>query len=167
MENIFVVDAYTEHRGALYGYLVALTRDVDIAEDAVQEAFTRLTREVRADRAPDNVRAWLFQVGRNLITSAGRHRQVVDRYQPRLVELGDHRSAEEQWLEVEEGRRLHALLANLDAVDRRSLMMAALGYSGAEIGQAIGRSENAVRTRLCRARSRLRAELEPQGIGSA
>ena len=160
MDSQLVADAYAEHRAPLYGYLLSLTRNPSAAEDALQEAFVRLTREVRADRTPDNIRAWLFQVGRNLITSAGRRQQVAERFQPRLVEIGDCRSAEEQWLEVERNRQVQAVLAGLDAIDRRSLVMAALGYSGAEIGQVIGRSENAVRTRLCRARSRIRTELD-------
>ena len=43
-----------------------------VAEDLLQEAFLRLTREVRADRTPDNVRAWLYRVGANLAVSRGR-----------------------------------------------------------------------------------------------
>jgi RNA polymerase sigma-70 factor, ECF subfamily len=159
MDSQLISEAFAANREALFGFLLSLTHDADAAEDGVQEAFARLTREVQAGRTPDNVRAWLFQVGRNLVTSAGRRQQVAQRYQPRLVEVGDCRSAEELWLEREESARLSALMAGLDAIDRRSLVMAAMGYSGAEIGRAVGRSENAVRTRLCRARSQLRQQL--------
>jgi RNA polymerase sigma-70 factor (ECF subfamily) len=159
MESEIVTTAYAEHREALFGFVMSLTRDADTAEDVVQEAFARLTREANAGRTPDNIRAWLFQVSRNLVTSAGRRQQVAERFAPRLAETGSCRSAEEQWLEHEEAERLEKVLAGLPALDRQSLMMAAMGYSGAEIGQVISRSENAVRTRLCRARSQLRQQL--------
>jgi DNA-directed RNA polymerase specialized sigma24 family protein len=42
---------------------------------------------------------------------------------------------------------------------RLGLMMAARGFSGREIAAALGRSEVATRTLLCRARQRLRNRL--------
>jgi RNA polymerase sigma factor (sigma-70 family) len=166
VDSTIVADAYAEHREALYGYLLALTRDQDAAEDAVQEAFARLTREVNAGRLPDNLRAWLFRVGRNLVTSAGRRQQVAQRYQPRLATHDVVNSAEDQYLAREEQSWAQAILAGLPELDRRSLTMAALGYSGREIGRAVGCRENAVRTRLCRLRARIRAYAEQEAAGA-
>ena len=47
--------------------------------------------------------------------------------------------------------------------DRTALLLSAQGFSGEEIAQAIGRSNGATRTMLCRARVRVRLELERQG----
>jgi RNA polymerase sigma-70 factor (ECF subfamily) len=150
--------AYDAHHAALCSYLVSLTRDVAAAEDVTQEAYVRLAREIAEGRAPDNVRAWLFQVGRNLVISDARRRKTADRH--RTVEAEPRaQSAEEAVLQGERDSELRTVLARLDPIDQRSLLMAALGYSGAEIGVAVGRSENAVRTRLCRARARLRVAL--------
>ena len=150
--------AYEAHRLALCSYVWSLTRNLPAAEDVVQEAYVRLAREVAHGREPENVRAWLFQVTRNLTITEVRRRQTADRHrtvetEPRVL------SAEEAVLLGERNRELKAVLSALDPIDRRSLIMAALGYSGADIGVAIGRSENAVRARLWRARARLRVEL--------
>ena len=67
-----VVDAWTDHHQELFAFLVRTTRDPEVAEDLLQESFLRLTREIRAGRAPDNVRAWLYRVGANLAVSRGR-----------------------------------------------------------------------------------------------
>lgn len=166
MDATIVADAYAEHREALYGYLLSVTRDHEAAEDAVQESFARLTREVNEGRTPENVRAWLFRVGRNLLTSAGRRQQVAQRYQPRLAISEASNSAEDQFLAREERFWVQSMLAGLSEPDRRSLTMAALGYSGREIGRAVGCRENAVRTRLCRLRARIRACAEQEAAGA-
>src|SRR5688572_20697376 len=72
--------AYRRHGAALARYARALTRDSAVAEDVVQDAFTRLTVELQAGRAPDNVSAWLHRVVANLVASRGRRTQVALRH---------------------------------------------------------------------------------------
>lgn len=160
METAFVGQAYDAYHDQLHRYLAAMTRDGEAAQDLVHESFMRLTREVRAGRAPDNPRAWLYRVGRNLVISGARRQVVADRSRDRLVQRDNTASAEDQYVWRESGSELSTLLGRLDPIDRTALLMAAEGYSGAEIARRVGRSENAVRTRMCRARSRLRQELE-------
>ena len=73
--NAVVVAAWTAHHEELFAFLVRNPRPSGVAEDLLQEAFLRLTTEVRADPAPDNVRAWLYRVAANLATTP-RHRRA-------------------------------------------------------------------------------------------
>ena len=161
MDTGFVTDAYESHGRSLYGYLYSITRDADVAQDAVQESYARLARQVNEGRTPDHARAWLYQVGRNLVISRGRRQQVAERLQHRVAEYGYGTSAEDGYLRREETRELRAALAQTSATDRTALLMAAQGYTGAEIAKVVGLSEAAVRARLCRARSRMRQRLLP------
>jgi RNA polymerase sigma-70 factor (ECF subfamily) len=151
--------AYREHAGALERHALALTRDRAVAEDVVQEAFVRLATELRQDRRPDNVRAWLHRVAANVVTSRGRRMAVAERHLPGLVDHGDAESPECAVLDAETSAELRAALATLPETDRRAVVLAAEGYRGHEIAALIGRSEGATRTLLCRARSRLRTTL--------
>src|SRR2546428_11441139 len=72
-----IEEAYQQHRGPVYGQLLAITRAPAAAEDLCQEAFLRLTREGRAGRMPDNIGAWLHRVAANLATSRGRRSRTV------------------------------------------------------------------------------------------
>ena len=45
--------------------LVGFCGDVDVAEDAAQEAFAIAARRWPVDGTPDNPRAWLVATGRN------------------------------------------------------------------------------------------------------
>jgi RNA polymerase sigma-70 factor, ECF subfamily len=159
--STLVSEAYEAYHDQLQGYLVSLTHDREVAEDIVQETFTRLLREERAGRAPEHTRAWLFQVSRNLVTSRGRRLQVAERSKDRLRTDAVGSSAEDTYVLREASNELRALLDGLDRRDRTALLMAAQGYRAAEIAAVIGRSENAVRTRMCRARMRLREQLQP------
>jgi RNA polymerase sigma-70 factor, ECF subfamily len=156
--STLVNEAYEAYHDQLQGYLTSLTHDREVAQDIAQETFARLLREERADRAPQHTRAWLFQVSRNLVTSRGRRLQVAERSKDRLRTETVDASAEEACLRRETSSELHALLDRLDERDRTALLMAAEGYSAAEIASVIGRSPNAVRTRICRARATLRGQ---------
>ena len=162
--DALVVAAWTDHHGEIYAFLVRTTRDPEVAEDLLSEAFLRLTTEARAGRTPDNVRAWLYRVGANLAVSRGRRLSSALRA---VVRLGNAPGAsrtedapEAGYLGREGRASLLAVLADLDPVARAALLLSSEGFSGAEIAAAIGRSEAATRTLLCRTRMRVRSRLE-------
>jgi RNA polymerase sigma-70 factor, ECF subfamily len=161
---MFVEEAYGSYRDQLLSFLVSLTRNRDTAEDLLQETYVRLAREHRAGRAPENVRAWLYRVARNTVISGGRRRQVAERWLARQPGHGVGASAEEHYLLRAAGAEVRAALLELDSSDQTALLMAAEGYTGAEIAAATGRSCAAVRTRMCRARGRLRDRLQARAV---
>jgi RNA polymerase sigma-70 factor (ECF subfamily) len=149
--------AYLEFEPGLRRRLTALVRDPTTAEDLTQEAFLRLLAEVRADRTPENVGGWLWRVARNLVTSRGRRMAVADRHRGELVRDVEFASPEVVAIQGEAQSELIAALGVLDRTGLAAVTMAAHGLSAPEIGQSIGRSPNATRTLLCRARARVRA----------
>lgn len=150
--------AYAEHADSLRSFLTRCTRDAAAAEDLVHETFVRLLTEMGAGRSPVHLRAWLFRVAANQAASRGRHHGVVARRTPEL--LTAHAvvpSPEDELLDREAARAIELRLAHLPAHVRHALLLAAEGYSGAEIARLIGRSELATRSLLCRYRGRLRS----------
>jgi RNA polymerase sigma-70 factor (ECF subfamily) len=162
--NRIVETAYELHGPGLRRRVLALTHDVPVAEDVAQEAFVRLAVEVRAGRVPDNIGAWLHRVSGNLIASRGRHLSVVDRKLADLPRPEQQPSPETASIEAEEVEALREALGSLKPLDRAALVMAAQGFPGPEIADRIGRSQGATRTLLCRARSKVRGELEAAGV---
>ncbi len=157
---------YRSCAARLRGRFIMLTRDPVLADDLVSEAFLKLATEIRAGRMPDDASAWLYRVGANLAVSRSRRAGVATRALPALLKRDVAPSPEDEVVGRERDRLLHEVLATLAGDDRRIVILAAQGYRSEEIAGMIGRSGPATRTRLCRARGRLRARLESAGLSA-
>jgi len=151
---------WTAHRDELAGFLVRSTRDHEAAEDILQDVYLHLLREVRAGRPPRAVRAWLYRVAGNLVIDRCRRQASARRYLDRASAMTNAVTAPDQpttpVLEREATReRLHAI-EGLDPRARRALVLAAEGFRGQEVAEAIGCSHIAARALLHRARVQAR-----------
>ena len=160
----FVMAAYDENQRRLTSFAYALTRDADAADDLVQETFLRLVKEHSAGREPENVTAWLYRVCSNLATSRGRRGVVARKFLERRPAEETEVAAEIEILRHELSETLLAALTILPDDQRSALVMAAQGFSGREIADALGRTETSTRTMMFRARERLRTFLVAEGV---
>jgi len=164
LADALVTAAWADHHEELYAFLVRAVRDHEVAEDLLQETFLRLTREVRAGRAPDNTRAWLYRVAGNLVVSRGRRIGAAIRGLVRIATTARAPRTEEdpeiRYLHREGRAAIIGVLDGLAPDARAALLLSSEGFSGAEIAVAIGRSELATRALLCRTRLRVRSRLE-------
>lgn len=152
----------------VYRFGLRVCRDGFDADDAVQDAFVKLSRrpEVAAD---PGVLSWLFTVVRTacmrMLRPFARERRALGE---RALE-GD--SAPSPALDPErafERQRLvhavHQAIATLTPPCREVLVLRDLeGLSGAETCAALGLSEATMKTRLHRARAELRIALDRSG----
>jgi RNA polymerase sigma factor (sigma-70 family) len=159
-----VVAAFDAHRDELFTFLARTVRDDAEAEDLLQETFLRLSREVRAGRVPEQLRAWLYRVAANVATSGFRRRAVVRRWLDRFGSAegdpGIVESPEGRFIHRERSAEIARALTVIGTEARSALLLASQGFSGREIARALGKSENATRALMCRARIKVRAELE-------
>jgi RNA polymerase sigma-70 factor, ECF subfamily len=166
-EQAAVLGAYDAWHEELYGFLIKATRDPSAAEDLLQEAYLRLRREARSGQMPEQARPWLYRVAANLAVSRSRRVVSARRWLERFG-MVEHRAAiepppEAAALRREAGDELVAAMSGISTDARTALLLSAEGFSGVEIAAAIGRSDLATRTLLCRARLRLRRELSTIG----
>ena len=145
------------HYGPVYRYLTRLVGDSEAAADLTQETFLAAYQALPRLAENSNVSGWLFRIATNLARQHHRRRQVI--CWSRLSRLEpDHapsRSLEDSVAQQDLVRRaLHQL-----PLDQRVclLLYAWTGYTCAEIGQIVGKSADAVRMLLVRARRRFRA----------
>jgi RNA polymerase sigma factor (sigma-70 family) len=155
-----VSDAYERHGAELTRFASQRLRDRDDAEDVVHEAFLRLAEESGDGRFPDQPRAWLYRVVRNVIVSRARHAAVERRYAAAdRLETVEADSAAGQIIAAEEWQLVHRALGHVAPAAQTALRLAATGYSGREIAVHLGKTEPAVRTMLSRARADIRREV--------
>jgi len=154
-----VATIYDAHQRELFSFALRTSRDREVAEDLVHESFVRLIQEVEAGREPSNIRAWLYRVIANLAVSRARRAAVAQKQLGELLDRGTEGGPEPIFLEQERRSDLETVLAELGPDARTALLMAANGFNGMEIAEAIGRSGNATRSLMCRARLQLRERL--------
>jgi len=154
-----VLAIYDAHHRELASFIRGIERDPRVAEDVLSETFVRLIEEIRRGRMPDQPRAWLYRVAANLVADGGRHRTVVGRVLGRLVDHRTEPPPDDEILRGELRREVHTALGTLPTDARTALLLAAHGFSGREVAAALGRSELATRSLICRARLRLREQL--------
>jgi RNA polymerase sigma-70 factor (ECF subfamily) len=140
----------------LYRFAYWLCRDRPLAEDLVQESFTRAWKSWDKLHDENAVKAWLFTILR---------REHARRYERKQLEI------EEQGLDelMATGTggiaqlEMREALFKLPPTYREPLVLQALGgFSGREIGAILEINEAAVMTRLTRARQALRKLIEPE-----
>jgi RNA polymerase sigma factor (sigma-70 family) len=160
----------SEARGVL-GYALRRVEDREDAADVVAETFSVAWRRIGDVPPAPESRLWLYGVARRILANQRRgelrRRRLSDRLRAELRATGDADagSKDERALAVGEA------LAELTEQDREVLLLANWeGLTPAEIGTVIGVPGATARTRLHRARGRLRAQLERSGhvaIGAA
>jgi RNA polymerase sigma-70 factor (ECF subfamily) len=139
-----VTAAYLANQPSLQRYARSLTRDEDAAADICQDVFVRLLVVARAGRMPDAPGAW----------------STSERMLDRLSESELLPSTEDAVIGRERDALVRLALAGVRPAEREAMVLAAQGYHAAEIGHRLGRSAQATRTLLCRARGGLRLELQ-------
>ena len=152
-----IIDAWDEHRSELLHFVAHRIPNAHEAHDVVQEVFLRATRLQHGLCGIDNRRAWLFQVARHLL---------IDRYRLTRndVELDDSLLP---ILDMEPIAPVDSLsqciprvLAELSVEDREAITLCDIeGMSQQDFADRIGLTLPAAKSRVQRARKRLREQL--------
>jgi RNA polymerase sigma-70 factor (ECF subfamily) len=79
-------DVFRREKGRVVGALVRLVGSIDAAEEAFQDAVLAALARWPSDGTPDNPAAWLTSTARNQARDAARHRRVVEKKAPLMVE---------------------------------------------------------------------------------
>jgi RNA polymerase sigma-70 factor (ECF subfamily) len=157
--DAWVVEAVEQHLPALDRYVRSLVRDPDEAADICQEVALRLLVAARSGGKPETPTAWMYRVAHNLVVSRARRRAVANRALEHLVNRGTVAAVDSEVLDRERHSHVHATLAAAPIDDRTAIVMAAQGRAGRDIAAHLGRTEEATRSLLCRARARMRVQL--------
>jgi RNA polymerase sigma-70 factor (ECF subfamily) len=153
-------DLYRDHARELLGYALRRSPDPDDAADVVAETFLTAWRRLGEVPHGDEARLWLYGAARHVLANQDRGARRRDRLTGRLRgELRRQLPAHE----TQTGSALLEALAGLGEADRELLML--IGWeelTPSQAAHALGISPLAARTRLHRARRRLRALLAKQ-----
>ncbi|MGW4519472.1 RNA polymerase sigma factor [Amycolatopsis sp. NPDC004378] len=149
---------------------VRVTRDLDEAEEAVQDAYLQALERWESDGVPDRPGAWLTTVARRSALNGVRHREVLRRKLPLLVEPAVAEPPEPAGPIPDDRLRLvftccHPALAQ-EAQIALTLRLVC-GVATADIAHAFLVPEPTMAARITRAKKKITAARIPYAVPSA
>ncbi|TVR40438.1 MAG: RNA polymerase sigma factor [Cryomorphaceae bacterium] len=142
------------HADALYRFIAHAMRNRDLAQDVVQEAFTRLW-EKRSEVEASKAKSYLFTTGyRCMIDLIRKEKKQAD------VDMESHAAPSIQNDHGDLNDLLHEALQRLPEMQRSVVLLRDYeGYSYEEIGDICSLSESQVKVYIFRARKTLKEYL--------
>ena len=150
-----LTDAWTAHAPELRGWLRRRVDNPALADDLLQDLFLKALRQGERFCSLQNARAWLFEVARNLLADQLRvAHHMVDLPADLTAQTDDADTVDTL------SACLPRVLSELSTQDREAITLCDLqGMAQADFAQAKGLSLSAAKSRVQRARIRLRAQM--------
>lgn len=164
------------HQNRVYGFAMRMCRNVEDANDILQETFLGMVRSIRAFREESKFSTWLYRIAANACLKKRRRgvhapapeqelsldelmpRPDSEGRKPEIADWSD--DAERALLRGELSARMEAAIDKLPKDYKIVLVLRDVeGLSADETAQAVGLSVAAVKSRLHRARVFVRKEL--------
>ncbi len=163
-----LVDAYSSK---IYRLAIKMLNQQQDAEDVLQETFVKAYRGLKTFDGRSKISTWLFRIATNeaLMVIRRKHPDVVSIDEPIETEEGEQEPVqiidwcclpENELLSEESREKLDAAVQKLPERLRVVFLLRDINdLSTHETAEVLGLSDTAVKTRLSRARLRLREEL--------
>ena len=154
-----------KYQKQIHTYAWRKTKDFHIAEDITQETFLQVSQKLETLQDPTQFKRWLYQIANRLCIAWFRKNQLQVRSLEETDIVGIETEAYSRFVAAEYAKTtaevqrdlVEKLLAKLKRNDR---MVITLHYfedmTSSEISEFVGVSENTIKSRLRRARQRLK-----------
>ena len=151
-------EIYQQYAQTVYGFLLAQTRDENLAEELTQETFYQAIRTSNRFDESCKVSTWLCAIAKNVLFTYRRKHPVTEEMDETLPAGA---STENEALGNLGRMEVLRLLHGLPEPGREVMYLRVFGgLSFAEIGEVHGKSENWARVTFYRAKEKLRKDVE-------
>lgn len=159
-------EIYKEYSKIVYGYLISLTNNEDIAKELTQETFYSAIKNIKKFRNDSNIKTWLCKIAKNkFIDYYKKNKKIkevsIEEYNIKNNDALLEKPLEEHFEEKEEVINIYQKIHKLDNCSKEVFLLRLRGeLSYKEIGMIMGKSEQWARITFYRAKIKIREELE-------
>jgi RNA polymerase sigma-70 factor (ECF subfamily) len=169
VDDALIGRIFRDESGRSVATLIRIFGDIDLAEDAVQEAFALALRKWPVDGLPPNPGAWISTTARNRAIDHLRRESRGRQLRGQMVEVGDEPMGEEARPVQDDRLRLIFTCCHpaLSIEARIALTLRLLcGLTTAEVARAFLVAEPTMAKRLVRAKHKIKAAHIPYRVPS-
>ncbi|MEO6126462.1 MAG: sigma-70 family RNA polymerase sigma factor [Ilumatobacteraceae bacterium] len=165
-----IIEAFREHRGAVYGVARRYCDD-EAAADVTQEVFLRVwNNRVGFDEARGNIRQYLCTIARGTAIDHLRRKSSQQgrdtRHATTTAHVGIDPNLAARLIDAEAAGRVQQALAQLHTGERRAIVMAFFGeMSYREVAIRLGVAEGTAKSRIRSGLAKLRDDLSSDWVG--
>lgn len=156
------------HGDAVYRYCSRQLRDATLAEDAYQQVFIAVYRDLCRFEGRSTVRTWVFAIARHRVRGAAKARARRERSVVELAKVGDLHDPRPSPLEsLEQTRLLERVIARVHELPESTRDMLVLrykeGFTFQKIAAVRGENPKTLQARLSRVLRQLHDEIVAAG----
>lgn len=162
IEEVFM-KCYDEHSDALFRYCYFQVSNREVANDLLQDTFTKTWIYLKDGKEVENLRAFLYKVARNLIIDYRRKKkaQSLEAITETGIEFPDEDTGEEEKILESDKSFVVSKLEELDEESREILTMRYINEMGIkEISEALDITANNTSVKIHRALEKMKDLLE-------
>jgi RNA polymerase sigma-70 factor (ECF subfamily) len=159
-------ELYAQHGPSILGFLVARLGDRQQSEEVLQDVMMAAWRNADSFRGDSSVRTWLLVIARNRATNVLRKNRptmmpIHDEFELSSADTGPQERVER----IDAARTVRRALDELPAQQREVLTLVFFHQmTGPEVAAVLGITVGTVKSRLFRAKERLRGVLPEGGL---
>ena len=154
MESVNLETMWNTYCCRLLGFLRSRVADDADAEDLLQEVFIRVHHNLCCLPQAEKLDGWIYQIARNLVIDHYRKRHATVELPP---DLSDEAGFDEEDRSTQLSLSLRDMVKELPGVYREAIELTEYqGLSQVELADKIGLSVSAAKSRVQRARGKLR-----------
>ena len=151
-----VEEIYNKYANAVKKYIFCITKDINLAEDIMQETFVVAINQINKFRGDCEISVWLFSIAKKILYKKTKKNSIYNMVPIDEFELADNISIEEDCINKDNKLKLFEALQKLDPNTREVMYLRLTGdLTFKEIGKILNRTESWTKVTFFRGKQKL------------
>ena len=163
MKNVNFEKIYCKYYKSIYRYLVAITKEVNIAEEITQETFFKALKNIDKYNPNKKMLTWLCEIAKNTYSSEYKKNKKFQKLSESEMEfeIDNEQNIVEKIIDNEDNSEILKILHKLEEPYKEVFSLRVYGeLSFKQIGEIFDKSENWARVTYYRSKLKIKESLK-------